>query len=135
MRRHWGRHIIRVFAALVIVLFAMVAVAELLIGSGVRCFSQTAQAHFPGRRVDALMAMVECESCSLKDRNHAVWALGQLDDSRARPVLEKYYSGAKCDHRRCLCQDTLQIALRHLRHRDNNRGESFLWRWMLPAEN
>ena len=135
MKRDWGRNTIRVFAILAIVLFAMAAIPELLIGSGVRSFSQKAQEHFPGKRVEALMAMVECESCSLPDRDHAVWALGQLDDPRALPVLEKQYTGAKCDHLRYLCQGTLQIALRHLRHQDNNRGESFLWRWMLPGEN
>jgi HEAT repeat protein len=135
MWRNWGKYIIRVFVILVIVLFAIVAVAELLIGSGVRAYSQTAQAHFPAKRVQALIAMVGCESCNMQDRNHAVWTLGQLDDPRALPVLEKYYTGAKCDHPKNLCQDTLQIALRHLRHEDNNRFESVLWRWMLPAEN
>ncbi len=130
-----GKYIIRVFVILVIVLFAIVAVAELLIGSGVRAYSQTAQAHFPGKRVEALIAMVGCESCNMQDRNHAVWTLGQLDDPRALPVLEKYYTGAKCDHLKNLCQGTLQIVLRHLRHEDNNRFESVLWRWMLPAEN
>ena len=134
MRRNWGKYIIRALAILAIVLFAVVAGAELLIGSGVRNFSKTARAHFPGKRVEALMAMVECKSCSLQDRNRAIWALGQLDDPRALPVLEKHYTGAKCAHLRNLCQDTLQTALRHLRHQDNNRGESFLWRWMLPAE-
>jgi len=134
MRRKWGKRIIRILAILVIVLIVMVAVAELLIGLGVRSFSQTAQANFPGKRVEALVAMVECESCSLQDRNHAVWALGQLDDARALPVLEKYYTGARCDHLKKLCQNTLQVALRHLRHQDSNRSESFLWRWMLPEE-
>jgi hypothetical protein len=118
----------------VIVLLAMAAVAELLIGSEVRRFSQTAQGHFPGKRVEALMAMVECESCSLQDRNHAVWALGQLDDPRALPVLEKYYTGARCDHLRNLCQDHFQIARGHLRYQDNKRSESVLWRGILPAE-
>ncbi len=134
MRRNLGKYILRALAFLVIVLFVVVASAELMIGSGVRRFSQTAQAHFPGRRVEALIAMVECKSCSLQDRNHAVWALGQLDDLRALPVLEKHYTGAKCDHLSNLCQDTLQTALRHLRHQDNNRGESILWRWMLPID-
>ena len=134
MRRNLAKNIPRALAIFVIVILVVVAGAELLIGSGVRIYSQTAQAHFPGRRVEALIAMVECKSCRLRDRNHAVWALGQLDDPRALPVLEKYYTGAKCDHLRNLCQDTLQTALRHLRHQDNNRGESFLWRWMLPAE-
>lgn len=134
MRRNVGKHLFKFLAILVIVLFAVIAGAELLIGSGVRSFSQKAQTHFPGKRVEALMAMVECQSCGMNDRNHAVWALGQLDDPQALPILEKHYTGAKCDHVRNLCQDTLQTAIRHLRHQDNNRGESFLWRWMLPAE-
>ena len=135
MRRNWGKYTIRILGILLVVLFALVAGAELLIGLGVRSFSQTAQAHFHGTRVEALMAMVECQSCRLQDRNHAVWALGQLDDPRSLPVLEKHYTGAKCDHRKYLCQGTLQVALRHLRHQGNNRGESFLWRWMLADEN
>jgi hypothetical protein len=135
MRRERGKYLIRGLAILAILLFAMVAAAELLIGSGVTARSQTAQAHFPGKRIDALIRMVECDSCNPQDRNDAVWTLGQLDDPRALPVLEKYYTGAKCDHARYLCQETLQIALRHLRHEDNNRFESVLWRWMLPSEN
>jgi hypothetical protein len=134
MGRNWGKYVFRVIAILVIVLFAVTAIMELLIGSGVKSSIQAAQAHFPGKRVEALMAMVECESCSLEDRNQAVWALGQLDDRRALPVLEKYYTGKPCNHRLEMCQPKLRIALRHLRHQDKNRFEAFLWRWMLPAE-
>jgi hypothetical protein len=134
MRRHWGKYAIRTFVILAIALITLVAVAELLIGFGVRISSQTAQTYFPGKRVEALMAMVECESCSLPERNNAVWALGQLGDPRALPILEKYYTGKPCNHLRYICQEKLRTSLRHLRHEDNNRGESFLWRWMLPAE-
>ncbi len=134
MWRKIGRCIIGILATLVIVLFAVVSVAELLIGSQVRNSSNTAQARFPGNRVEALIAMVQCESCDMHDRNHAVWALGQLDDVRALPVLEKYWTGKPCDHQRNICQETLRVALRHLRHEDNNRYESLMWRWMLPSE-
>ena len=126
MRRKWGKYLIRVFVILVIVLFAIVSIAELLIGSGVRANSQTAQAHFPGKRVEALIAMVECESCNMQDRNHAVWTLGQLDDPRALPVLQKYYAGTRGYQPNNLSQDRLRIALRHLRHDDHNRFESVL---------
>ena len=68
MRRSLGKTIIGASALILIVLFTMVAPAELQIGTGVRSFSQTAQAQFPGKRVEALMAMVDCESCSLQDR-------------------------------------------------------------------
>lgn len=136
MRWKWGR----IFAVFFIVLFFVIAVADLMIaglmiGPGVRSFSETAQAQFPGKRIEALMAMVDCESCSLQDRNNAVWALGQLDDPCALPVLEKYYAGAKGYQPNNLSQDRLRIALRHLRHEDYNRFESVLWRWMLPVEN
>jgi hypothetical protein len=47
MRSNWGKCLINVLAILAIALFAMAVGAELLIGSGVRSFSQTAQAHFP----------------------------------------------------------------------------------------
>ncbi len=134
MRQNWGSLISRTLAILVIFLIPLAAFAELLIGSGVRRCSQTAQTYFPGNRVEALIAMVECESCNLQDRNDAVWALGQLDDRRALPVLEKHYVGANDDRPDNLSQNRLRIALRHLRHEDHNRFESVLWRWMLPEE-
>jgi len=126
----WRTIVVIVFA----LTFTVFCLLEASIGSGVREYSRTAQSQFPGNRVEALISMVDCASCSMSDRNHAVWALGQLDDQRALPTLERYYTGDKCDHLRDLCQEKLKIALRHLRHEDNNRGESFLWRWMLPAE-
>ena len=111
----------------------LVLVADgLVIGSSLRLFSRNAQSQFPGNRIEALIALVKCQSCNRRDRNHAVWALGQLDDQRALPVLESCYGGNSCGF---LDRETLQIALRHLRHEDRNRSESFLWRWMLPNEN
>jgi hypothetical protein len=106
--------------------------AELMIGMGVRRFSQMAQEQFTGDRVASLIQMVECESCDLRDRNHAVWALGQLADRRALPVLEKYYTGEKCDHLHKICQYELKKALRLARSGYNS--EAFLWRWLLRAQ-
>jgi hypothetical protein len=137
MRHKWGRTI-RVFF-IFIVLFFVIALADLLIaglviGPQVGRISQAAQAQFPGKRIEALMAMVDCESCSLQDRNNAVWTLGQLDDPRALPVLENYFAGAKGYQPNSLSQDRLRIALRHLRHEDYNWIESASWRWRLPFE-
>jgi hypothetical protein len=99
------------------------------IGEGVNEFSQTARSMFPGERSEALVALVDCESCSLRDRNHAVWALGQLAERRALPVLQKYYTGTNCDHERYICQKELKKAL-NLAARGYNPS-AFLWRWML----
>ncbi len=134
MWRNCGRQVARISAVLVILILSFVMFAEFLIVSGVGTYSRVAQAHFPGKRVEALIAMLECQTCNVQDRNHAVWTLGQLDDPRAIPVLEKYDVEARRDLAGSISLITLQTALRHLKHYDSNRYESVLWRWMLPTE-
>jgi PBS lyase HEAT-like repeat len=116
---------------LFLLLLALLTSDGLIMGSSLRHFSRAAQSQFPGKRVEALIALVNCQSCDIRERNNAVWALGQLDDPRALPVLESCYTGDHCGN---VARKTLRIALRHLRHEDRNRSESFLWRWMLPNE-
>lgn len=123
---------IRISVTLFIVLFTLFSIAEWMIGSGVRKYSQLAQERFPGDRVTALVAMVDCESCVMSDRNHAVWALGQLGDPRSLPVLEKYYTGGQCDHQKKVCQYELKKALELVREGYNSGA--FFWKWMLPKE-
>ncbi|MBP6989738.1 HEAT repeat domain-containing protein [Candidatus Shapirobacteria bacterium] len=43
--------------------------------------------------VDALVAQLDDDQQGFRTRNHAIWALGQFGDSRALPVLQKYYTG------------------------------------------
>jgi hypothetical protein len=76
---------------------------------------------YPGDRVEALSALVACEGCSLSDRNRAVWALGQLRDRRALPILKKYYTGQECNHSLGLCQYEMRKAVKAIESR------SLLW--------
>ena len=100
-----------------------------IIGWRVYRESQKAMAQFSGDRVEALIAMVDCQTCSLHDRTQAVWALGQLRDKRSLPVLYKYHTGESCDHERMICQEELRKAIRW------TEGKSFvlpqLWRPLL----
>jgi hypothetical protein len=64
------------------------------IGAGVRAISDQALRAHPGEQSAALAAFVESEHESFRDRNRAIWALGQLGDRGALPVLEKYYTGS-----------------------------------------
>jgi len=66
----------------------------------------------PGDDIAALLAYVQSDAHSLRDRNHGVWALGQARDSRALPVLKSYYTASECDHSRCLCQYELEKAIK-----------------------
>lgn len=43
--------------------------------------------------VEALILTLDDERQGYRTRNHAIWALGQFGDSRALPVLQKYYTG------------------------------------------
>ena len=44
-------------------------------------------------QVEALIGVLEDESNPYGMRNSAIWALGQLGDRRALPVLENLYTG------------------------------------------
>ena len=73
----------------------------------------TAQAAHPdaGDDVDALIAYVQSDLHTLRERNYAVWTLGRIRDGRALPILEGYLSGEKCEHDSKLCQKELKKAI------------------------
>jgi hypothetical protein len=74
------------------------------IRTSVKKISSQAMKEHPGDRIEALMAYVESETHSLRQRNRAVWALGQIGNARALPTLEKYRTGQSCNHDTTLCQ-------------------------------
>jgi hypothetical protein len=113
-------------ALVVIVLLGAFVAVGVSIGSGVRDASAAAVDEYGGDRVDALMAVVDSPKHSLRERNRAVWALGQLGDARALPTLERYHTGAPCDHARFICQHELDKAIRAC-HGSTNVS-AFLWR-------
>lgn len=63
------------------------------IGYEVKNNCQDARRGYGGRCVDALIKLLDDEHQDFRARNDAIWALGQLGDSRALPVLKKYYTG------------------------------------------
>jgi hypothetical protein len=82
------------------------------IGAGVKSISEEALEIYPGNAVSALLEYVDSKEHSLLKRNRAVWALGQLGDPMALPVLNKHYTGSSCDHARFLCQHELRKAIK-----------------------
>jgi len=82
------------------------------IGAGVKSISEKALEIYQGNAVSALLEYVDSKEHSLLKRNRAVWALGQLGDPMALPVLNKHYTGSSCDHARFLCQHELRKAIK-----------------------
>jgi hypothetical protein len=68
-------------------------ITSVWIGYDAKNLCQNAKWQYGGDCVEALIAQLDDEHQGIKVRNHAVWALGQLGDSRALPVLQKYYTG------------------------------------------
>ena len=118
--------IVKGTALMVVALLGAFLAIGLSIGSGVRDASAASVAAYGGDRVDALISVVNSPAHSLHERNRAVWALGQLGDERALPVLERYVTGQPCDHARGICQHELSKAIRLCRGAKNI--SAFLWR-------
>ena len=75
------------------------------------CMTAQAAHPHPGDDIAALLDYVQSDTHPLRQRNHAVWALGQAHDRRALPVLEGYLTSEPCDHARDLCQRELGKAV------------------------
>jgi hypothetical protein len=105
-RRPWNAAL-----SILILLAAVYLVVSWGIGAGVRSIGDVALKVYPGDRVSALMALVESEEQSFRNRNRAIWALGQLGDPRALPVLERHYTGGPSDERIALSQYELKKAI------------------------
>ncbi|MGB2864534.1 MAG: hypothetical protein WBC05_14495 [Sedimentisphaerales bacterium] len=103
-----------VYGTLSCLAFLLVAFVMLWwsLSSSIKEISAEATQQYPGDRVEALITYVNSENHSLRQRNRAVWALGQIGDDRALPVLEKSYTGGPCDHDNLLCQRELQKAIK-----------------------
>ena len=92
--------------------FLSLVVISFWIGFSVKKECQKAQQEYRGNCVEALSAFVDDENKSFKERNSAVWALGQLGDRRALTALNKYYTGEECQHDKFLCQYELKKAIK-----------------------
>jgi len=88
-----------------------------------------------GDKVEALMMFVESKEYGYnadryKTNNHVFWALGQLGDKRALPLLRNLLTGEPCDHETNLCQGEIQEAIQKLERNQFNLPK-FLWRPVL----
>jgi hypothetical protein len=130
--RGWwnGRRLVRVISRAAVIglvlITALILGTTWLIESGVHAATEAALLERPGDPVPALMAYLESPAHTLRDRNRAVWALGQLGDARALPVLGRHFTGRQCDHGNALCQHELKKAIRLCGGATNM--SAFIWR-------
>lgn len=63
------------------------------IGYEVKDLCREARREQSGDCTTALLSLLKDENRSFRSRNSAIWALGQLGDRRALPVLQSFYTG------------------------------------------
>ncbi|UCG59977.1 MAG: hypothetical protein JSU70_10740 [Phycisphaerales bacterium] len=84
----------------------------------VKVISGQATQEFEGNCVEALIAYVESDDHSFKEKHNAMWALGEIGDPRALPTLERLRTGKPCtkpcrsDQYICQCQLAKSIRFR-----------------------
>jgi hypothetical protein len=77
------------------VFFLFFVVACTWIGYDVKRQCKDAEAQYGGGDcTESLVFLLNDEHRSYRDRNSAIWALGQLGDEKSLPVLESYYTGS-----------------------------------------
>ncbi|MFC1653835.1 HEAT repeat domain-containing protein [Patescibacteria group bacterium] len=68
-------------------------ITSVWIGNDVKIQCKSSEVEYGGDCVERLMVLVSDEERSFRDRNTAIWALGQLGDEKAKPTLESLYTG------------------------------------------
>ena len=99
---------------ILLVLGAGVGLVLFQIRAGLDSTRTYAMDHYAGDPSEALMQLVQDEQAPMRERNHAIWALGRLREARALPRLAELQTGATCDHDAALCQHELEKALRRI---------------------
>jgi hypothetical protein len=95
--------------------------------SGVKSICSEAKKEFNGDSVEALMTLIESDKFGFREKNKAIWALGQIGDRRALPLLEKLNTGevqkAPYNPEKYIVQYTVKKAIKQC------KGEFSLTRW------
>jgi len=101
------------------------------ISSDVRAICKKAQQQFEGNCVESLVASLESDSLSFKQKNQAIWALGEIGDRRALPALQRLYTGEECpkpcDSSKYICQYGIEKAIRGCKGFNVVR---YVWQWI-----
>ncbi|MCP3929556.1 MAG: hypothetical protein GY705_10685 [Bacteroidetes bacterium] len=110
------------FRNLIFLGLSLLAICMVLAYTGIRIWIKTdvnkickiATHQYSGDKVEALTVLLQSDKQSLKEKNQAIWALGELKDERAVSLLKKLRNGEECDHSKFVCQYELDKALQKI---------------------
>ena len=124
------RTVILVLAALCLTGAFLLLLSIHHISTQVRAACSEATSEFDGDCVEALAAYAESEHHTYQERNHAIWALGEIGDRRALPALERLLGGelidSPCDTGHGICRYSVEKAIELCRGLNVVR---YVWSW------
>jgi hypothetical protein len=62
-------------------------------------------------KVESLLLLLDSDRYTLKEKDHAIWVLGNLEDGRALTKLESLVTNEDCNHAENVCQYNLKKAI------------------------
>lgn len=109
----WGFRKILITGSLVVTicLALLFAGIKIWINYDANSFANDAVAVFQKDKIESLVALIDSDNYSLKEKNKAVWAFGILKDERALTKLESLYTGEDCNHETLICQYEVKKAI------------------------
>jgi hypothetical protein len=117
------------FAIGISILLLLLFITNVWIGHEAKRLCQEAQWEYNKIDcVEALIATLDDEHQGYRTRNHAIWALGEFGDSRALPILQKYYTGNIPD-RESLDRTISQYELKKAVNLTNGGLNITAWAW------
>ena len=98
-----------------------------IIFSGVKSITTQATEEFRLTPVQSLIAVIESNKFGFEKKNDAIWALGQIGDKKALPILEQIFTDKiekHCNRSENICQYEVQKAIKFC------RSNFIVTRWM-----
>ena len=96
-KNKWIRILLILFGAVILLILAFIATIYIIIFMEVRKVCGRAINEYKKDCVDSLILVLNSPDKTFKEKNDAIWSLGQIADTRALPVLKSLQTGQMPD--------------------------------------
>lgn len=121
----------KIISGLIIILFLFVASGFFWIFITVKKTCDSAKEKYEGVCREALVAVLEDEKAGPKEKNNAIWALGQMAEPESLKALEKIYAGKVPEGREPLSEVVSQYEIeKAIRWIKNGNWTSWMYKYL-----
>ncbi len=115
-----------------VILILLIFLASYMMGYGTHRECLKAQAIHKGSCTTALLSVVNDERSSIKDKDLAIWAIGQIGNPEAITALQAHQTDEECPRKACISQFEIQKAIDLCSGKLNAAGK--IWKLIFKLE-